>query len=131
MTALVNHDHLTNPIIAKYLRESQCGIEIASQRVCCNINDIDFGDEVATGMSSTPGRFSNDTSVPKSMSDIQTCGKLEKNETPLKWLAELWFKIETHGRTTNEAKCLGTLISHKHILVPAHCVESLPENIAL
>lgn len=122
MTALINNDHLTNPDVAKYLRESQCGFSAGSHKVCCNIDTIDMGGEPYD----IDVRNEEDETIDK-----ENCGKLAENETPLKWIAELWFRHDTFGEIQLKAKCLGTLISSKHILIPAHCVASLPANISL
>lgn len=135
MTALINNDHLTNPSVAKYLRESQCGILRSSHRVCCNINDIDYGEETdSQAVETTTSKLAANpphSTTNNFLSDVENCGKLDGIETPLKWIGELWFKVESSEKTQLESKCLGTLISHKHLVVPAHCVASLPENIVL
>lgn len=120
MTALINNDHLTNPAVAKYLRESQCGIQYGSQKVCCNVNSIDFGDEPVS-------RNDEDSANEKNAIDKKECGVLTESETPLKWIAELWFNFNSERKL----KCLGTIISAKHVIVPAHCVASLPANVSL
>lgn len=139
MTALINNDHLTNPDVAKFLREAQCGIERDSHKVCCDVNDIDFGNESEAQLAEAPAQKlatniqppHHKPNIDKRLSDIESCGMLGDNETPLKWIGELWFEVGSSARTKLEAKCLGTLISHKHLVVPAHCVASLPENITL
>lgn len=138
MTALINNDHLTNPDVATFLRQAQCGIQRDSHKVCCDINDIDFGIESKSVLSEVPEiklatnlQPSHKPNIEKRLSDIESCGKLDDNETPLKWIGELWFQMESSTDPKLEAKCLGTLISHKHLVVPAHCVASLPENITL
>ena len=138
MTALINQDHLTNSNVAQFLRRLQCGYTRGSHKVCCEINDIDYGN--------TDGSSSFDQSTPKivtqlqptrqdeskkQLSDYNKCGKLNNNETPLKWIGELWFEERSSTKTHLELKCLGTLISHKHLIVPAHCVAYLPANITL
>jgi hypothetical protein len=129
MTALINNDHLVNPNVAKYLRESQCGILRDSQDVCCNINDIDFGGETQPIETTTRAQLlpslptnlqppnlppQNDPINAPRISN-EKCGelKLETNSrsTPLKWIGELWFKVESNSRTQFEVRCFGTLIS--------------------
>lgn len=138
MTALINNDHLTNSNVAKYLRESQCGLERGSHKVCCDVNDIDAVDEAT--IEATTSKLATNLLPPhlppsndNRLSDYEKCGKLGDDETPLKWLGELWFKVESAGKSKSklEAKCLGTLISHSHLVAPAHCVASLPDNITL
>lgn len=143
MTALINNDHLTNPTVARFLRQAQCGIQQGSHKVCCDINDIDFGNESESSLSnpqyeqqSTPEALTNPYLPPtsfldKRVSDYERCGRLGDNETPLRWIGELWFEDEGPVRRHIEVKCLGTVISHKHLVVPAHCVASLPENVTL
>lgn len=134
MTALINQDHLTNSNVAQFLRRLQCGNTRGSHKVCCEINDIDFGSTVDQ---STPKIVTNlqpprhDSSIGKRLSDYDKCGKLNNDETPLKWIGELWFEERSSTKTHLELKCLGTLISHKHLIVPAHCVAYLPANITL
>jgi hypothetical protein len=127
MTALINNDHLTNPAVAKYLRESQCGLRAGSHKVCCNVNTIDFGDEPYD----TIARHDEEITTKKSSIDTKSCGELAESETPLKWIAELWFNHDTFGRVQLESRCIGALISLKHVIVPAHCVANLPANISL
>lgn len=127
MTALINNDHVSNPVVAKYLRESQCGIRSGSQKVCCNVDSIDFGAEPFD----TIARHGEEITSEKSSIDKKNCGELAENETPLKWIAELWFNHDTFGRVRVESECLGTVISTKHVIVPAHCVASLPANVSL
>lgn len=130
MTALINNDHLTNSVVANFLRKSQCGKLLGSHEVCCEISTIDMGESPDL---ETP------SSVPKSppltrldeASGNNRCGRLGLKETPLKWIGELWFETVGGGRTLLEAKCLGVLISNKHLVVPAHCVVSLPDNVSL
>lgn len=43
MSVLKNNDHLHNSEVAAYLRKSQCGFEVGSHKVCCDITDIDQG----------------------------------------------------------------------------------------
>lgn len=133
MTALVNNDHLTHQNVSKYLRGSQCGIQRGSHKVCCDVNDIDFGDEISPKSVET-SRLTTILQPPApstQLSDLNRCGKLNRGETPKKWVGELWFKIDGFTNSQLEPKCLGTLISKKHLVVPAHCVASLPANITL
>lgn len=150
MTAIVNNDHITNPAVAKFLRESQCGIRVNSQKVCCNVNSIDFGDNpttpevnvIVTPPPSTvrPTFKPNErqpTPPPATRNEPQQqqidekCGKLSQNEEPFKWIGEIWFKRDRLGGIIYESRCLGSVISPKHIVVPAHCVASLPADYSL
>jgi hypothetical protein len=165
MTALINNDHLTNPSVAKFLRESQCGISANSHKVCCNVHNVDAGGEPTLAGVTAPAATTvkppliepppvhNDqhqqqstlappipppaaTRTPSGsretpISDVERCGKLTQDEAPFKWIAELWFKHDKLGRIVYEAKCLGVAISAKHIVLPAHCVASLPANVSL
>lgn len=138
MTALINNDHLTNQNVAKFLRESQCGLFRGSHKVCCDINDIDFGNATESTFSdpSTPQLLTKfqpplEPNIVKHLSDYDKCGKLDDHEAPFKWIGELWFAEKGSVKRHLEVKCLGTLISHQHLIVPAHCVASLPENITL
>lgn len=139
MTALINNDHLTNPNVAKFLREAQCGIQRNSHKVCCDVNDIDFGNESDASFVETPKqKLASNLEPPhhrpnieKRLSDMENCGILNDDELPLKWIGELWFRVESSANSKLEVKCLGTLISPKHLVVPAHCVTSLPENTTL
>lgn len=128
MTALINKDHIMNPVVGEFLRKSQCGTKAGSHKVCCNINSIDFGEEPHDTNSR---RGDEEITIQHSTIDKKRCGELALNETPLKWIAELWFNRDTFGRVELESRCLGALISLKHIIVPAHCVASLPANISL
>ena len=108
------------------------GFQRGSHRVCCDVNDVDYGGD--TPMITTTSRTS--TTIPpmaqlKRLSNIETCGKINREETPKKWVGELWFKVEGISKHQLESKCLGTLISYKHLVIPAHCVASLPANITL
>lgn len=138
MTALVNNDHLTNSQVAQFLRASQCGLHAGSHKVCCDVNDIDFGTESGRASTETstilPTLSYQPSSEPASrrLSDAEHCGKLDNDETPLKWVAELYFEIESTAHTTQlESKCIGTVISRKHVIVPAHCIANLPANTSL
>ncbi|CRL02376.1 CLUMA_CG015259, isoform A [Clunio marinus] len=139
MTALINNDHLTNSDVAQYLRSSQCGIMRDSHKVCCSLNDIDYGYENSASIHEpTTTKLAIDLQPPRIsppastlLSNFETCGKLRHYETPHKWIGELWFRVESSGKIKLELQCLGTLITDKHLVVPAHCVASLPENITL
>ncbi|KAG5684158.1 hypothetical protein PVAND_013399 [Polypedilum vanderplanki] len=148
MTALINNDHLTNPAVAKFLRESQCGLAINSHMVCCNIQNVDFGVTPAVTLpviSAPPPSTTRPTSFIHTEQQTpppvtlrtptetitSDCGKLRENEAPFKWIAELWFKHDRLGGVLYEAKCLGIVISSKHIILPAHCVAALPANVSL
>lgn len=98
--------------------------------MCCDVTDIDYGDETSLkALETTTSRLSTVLQPPefKRLSNISTCGKLNHDETPEKWVGELWFKVGG----VFESKCLGTLISNKFLVVPAHCVAALPANITL
>lgn len=128
MTALINNDHLTNSVVANFLRKSQCGKWLGSHEVCCDVETIDMGTEPE------PEDPSSVTKRPKfdiRVDGSSRCGRLGLKETPLKWIGELWFETVGSGRTLLEAKCLGVLISNKHLVVPAHCVVALPDNVSL
>lgn len=139
MTALINNDHMTNANVAKFLREAQCGLTRGSHKVCCDISDIDFGNATDSRLTEPliPQTVNNSepphhkANINKRLSDYDKCGKLNDNETAIKWIGELWFEEKGSMKSHVEVKCLGTLISHKHLVVPAHCVASLPENISL
>lgn len=129
MTALINNDHLTNSVVANFLRKSQCGKWLGSHEVCCDVDTIDMGEEEQTPPTVTSSS-SPDVRVDGSSASSR-CGRLGLKETPLKWIGELWFETVGSGRTLLEVKCLGVLISHKHLVVPAHCVVALPDNVSL
>lgn len=128
MTALVNNDHLTNAAVANFLRKSQCGKWLGSHEVCCELSTIDMGESPNI---ESPSPESLPPIVRLDESAENRCGQLGLKETPIKWIGELWFETVERGKTMLEAKCLGVLISHKHLVVPAHCVVSLPDNVAL
>jgi hypothetical protein len=135
-TALVNRDHLTNSEIAKYLRESQCGFEAGSHKVCCNIESIDFGlNKTSTYNENitdeTFQKFDKTYVAQKNISNYDKCGLLNEIESPSKWLAEIWFINKHYPQNDQQLRCSGVLITKKHVIVPASCVVSVPENISL
>lgn len=127
MTAIINSDHLTNHEVGNFLRKSQCGIKRGSHKVCCEVSQIDYG-EATTG--SAP-RIPDDP-VDSSPRLEPSCGTMNSlQETPLKWIGELWFESKSPGRLVLEQNCLGVLISHKHFVIPADCVNKLSDAYTL
>ena len=128
MTALINNDHLMNENVGNFLRRSQCGIRQNSHKVCCLLNQIDYGQP------SPPGVDGGENIADEKTRNVKLqdkCGKLNSlNEDPSKWIGELWFTIE--GKTLPEARCIGVLITSKHLVVPAACIAGVDnENASL
>ena len=134
MTALINQDHLMRGEVAAFLRKSQCGLWKGEQKVCCDVSSVDFGDRPPSEFSTKPPTMTTHTPYVTTRTDAHkkaACGKLNSlSETPLKWIGELWFHTDAE-QTLLESKCLGVLITFKHLVVPAHCVVALPEHISL
>lgn len=133
MTALVNNDHLTNIAVGNHLRKSQCGIKRGSHKVCCDISSIDFG---TPPVEDSTNRLLDPVlpiSTPSSrIDDTATCGKLNSfRESPLKWIGEIYFETKRAGKKLVEPKCLGVLITYKHLVVSAHCINIVSANYTL
>lgn len=143
--AIINRDHITNPDVASYLRNAQCGVQANSQKVCCALEYVDSTGETQE-TSDNPTQSTKDSRISlypdNSMKllmhknakylNFKTCGfAASANVSDFRWIVNLWYSLETTNSVMVASKCIGVLISRRTVVAPAHCVSDLPTNIKL